>query len=107
MSNTPFIRANRVMASGWYILGGEVEVFEQAFAAYCGVQHCIGVGHYPVPPHLSGAYAADGWGVGDFPITEQLARSVISLPIGPNLGADASRQVCTILHACSAAAGAA
>ncbi|RPJ14620.1 MAG: DegT/DnrJ/EryC1/StrS family aminotransferase [Deltaproteobacteria bacterium] len=33
----------RVMASGWYILGQEVEAFEREFAAYCGVRHCIGV----------------------------------------------------------------
>ena len=35
----------RVMASGWYILGEEVEEFEQEFAAYCEVKHCIGVGN--------------------------------------------------------------
>lgn len=35
----------RVMSSGWYILGEEVEAFEQEFAAYLGVQHCIGVGN--------------------------------------------------------------
>ena len=33
----------RVLASGRYILGEEGEAFEQAFAAYCGVRHCIGV----------------------------------------------------------------
>ena len=33
----------RVMSSGWYILGQEVEAFETEFAAYCGVRHCIGV----------------------------------------------------------------
>ena len=33
----------RVMDSGWYILGEQVEEFEEEFAAYCGVQHCIGV----------------------------------------------------------------
>ena len=33
----------RVLDSGWYLLGKEVEVFEQAFASYCGVKHCIGV----------------------------------------------------------------
>ncbi len=33
----------RVMSSGWYILGQEVEAFEEEFAAYCGVRHCIGV----------------------------------------------------------------
>lgn len=41
--------------------------------------------HYPVPPHLSGAYADDGWKRGDFPITEELADTVLSLPIGPHL----------------------
>lgn len=35
----------RVMESGWYILGGEVDAFEQEFAAYTGVEHCIGVGN--------------------------------------------------------------
>ena len=33
----------RVMGSGWYILGAEVETFEQEFADYCGVGHCVGV----------------------------------------------------------------
>lgn len=35
----------RVLESGWYILGGEVEAFEQEFADYCEVRHCIGVGN--------------------------------------------------------------
>lgn len=35
----------RVMESGWFILGEEVEAFEQEFAAYCGAKHCIGVGN--------------------------------------------------------------
>ena len=33
------------MESGWYILGEETEAFEAAFAAYCGVSQCIGVGN--------------------------------------------------------------
>ncbi|RJX34523.1 MAG: DegT/DnrJ/EryC1/StrS family aminotransferase [Desulfurivibrio sp.] len=37
--------AKRVLRSGWYILGAEVAAFEQEFAAYCGVNHCIGVGN--------------------------------------------------------------
>ena len=32
----------RVLDSGWYLLGKECEAFEQEFAAYCGVKHCIG-----------------------------------------------------------------
>ncbi len=33
----------RVIESGWYIMGGELKAFEQEFAAYCGVRHCVGV----------------------------------------------------------------
>jgi dTDP-4-amino-4,6-dideoxygalactose transaminase len=33
----------RVLDSGWYLLGKEVEQFEKDFAVYCGVKHCIGV----------------------------------------------------------------
>jgi dTDP-4-amino-4,6-dideoxygalactose transaminase len=44
--------------------------------------------HYPVPPHLSGAYANGAWPAGTFPIAEQLANTVLSLPIGPHLTKD-------------------
>ncbi|MBU6474343.1 MAG: DegT/DnrJ/EryC1/StrS family aminotransferase [Alphaproteobacteria bacterium] len=33
----------RVLESGWYIRGKEVESFEKEFADYCGTQHCVGV----------------------------------------------------------------
>jgi dTDP-4-amino-4,6-dideoxygalactose transaminase len=33
----------RVLDSGWYILGNEVKQFENDFASYCGTKHCIGV----------------------------------------------------------------
>lgn len=36
--------SRRVIDSGWYILGPELEAFESEFAAYCGTRHCIGVG---------------------------------------------------------------
>ena len=41
--------------------------------------------HYPVPPHLSGAYADGEWKRGAFPIAEELADTVLSLPMGPHL----------------------
>lgn len=44
--------------------------------------------HYPVPPHLSEAYAESGWKRGDFPITEELAGTIFSIPIGPHLSED-------------------
>ena len=41
--------------------------------------------HYPIPPHLSGAYRSLGYSRGAFPIAERLADEVVSLPIGPHL----------------------
>ncbi len=35
--------ALRALRSGWYIMGPELEHFEQDFASYLGVRHCIGV----------------------------------------------------------------
>ncbi|MEN6471862.1 MAG: DegT/DnrJ/EryC1/StrS family aminotransferase [Clostridiaceae bacterium] len=35
--------ALRALRSGWYILGNELEQFENDFAAYCGAKHCIGL----------------------------------------------------------------
>lgn len=35
----------RVLESGWYVLGEEVKFFEAEFAAYCGVSSCVGVGN--------------------------------------------------------------
>lgn len=35
----------RVMESGWYVLGKEVESFEEEWAGYCGVKHSVGVGN--------------------------------------------------------------
>ena len=35
----------RVMESGWFVLGKEVEAFEQEYAAFCGTRHCVGLGN--------------------------------------------------------------
>jgi dTDP-4-amino-4,6-dideoxygalactose transaminase len=37
--------AKRVLGSGRFILGAEVEQFEQAFAEQMGAKHCVGVGN--------------------------------------------------------------
>ena len=42
----------RFMQSGWYILGKEVEAFEQEYAAYCGTKFCVGVGNCLEAMHL-------------------------------------------------------
>jgi dTDP-4-amino-4,6-dideoxygalactose transaminase len=53
----------RVMRSGWFILGAEVEAFEREWAAYCGARHCVGVGNGLDALHL--ILRAYGIGAGD------------------------------------------
>jgi dTDP-4-amino-4,6-dideoxygalactose transaminase len=46
----------------------------------------IGTGlHYPLPLHLQEAYRGLGFGAGNFPVTEQAAESLLSLPMFPEL----------------------
>ena len=42
--------------------------------------------HYPIPPHMQRCYANLGHKKGDFPIAEDLANTVLSLPIWPGMG---------------------
>lgn len=35
--------ANRVIDSGWYLMGKELATFEQNYADFCGVKHALGV----------------------------------------------------------------
>lgn len=44
--------------------------------------------HYPIPPHLSEAYSDLGFKRGSFPITERLADTVLSLPLGPHMSSE-------------------
>ncbi len=57
----------RVLQSGWFILGPEVEAFEAAFAAYHGVAHAVGVANGTDAIEL--ALRAAGIGPGDEVIT--------------------------------------
>ena len=56
----------------------------------------IGTGiHYPVPLHLSKAYEILGFRPGDFPVAEQAAAEVLSLPMFPGLSPQQQRRVVT------------
>jgi dTDP-4-amino-4,6-dideoxygalactose transaminase len=70
------------------------DALQQHLAAH-GVSTLI---HYPIPPHLSGAYHDAGWQRGDFPLAEKLATEVLSLPIGPHLTARQIDYVCTTVR---------
>lgn len=48
----------------------------------------IGTGiHYPIPLHLQDAYKDLGYAEGDFPVTEKIAKEIVSLPMFPQLTA--------------------
>lgn len=53
----------RVLDSGWYLLGKEIESFEKEFSEYCGVKHCIGCANGLDALKL--IIQAYGFGVGD------------------------------------------
>ena len=44
--------------------------------------------HYPVPIHLQKAARYLGYGEGDFPVTEQQARRILTLPVYPELSSE-------------------
>lgn len=56
--------------------------------------------HYPVPIHLTRAYKALEYRIGDFPISERLASAMISLPMFPGLTDQQIEYVCdTVIQA--------
>jgi dTDP-3-amino-3,4,6-trideoxy-alpha-D-glucose transaminase len=57
----------------------------QAVLAARGIETAV---YYPVPPHLEGAYSKE-FKPGQFPIAEQLANEVLSLPIGNDIDVEA------------------
>lgn len=65
--------------------------------AAAGVETLV---HYPIPPHRQKAYAALGYAKGAFPIAEEMADTLISLPIGPAMRDDDLDQVIAALAAC-------
>jgi dTDP-4-amino-4,6-dideoxygalactose transaminase len=59
--------------------------------------------HYPIPIHLQRAYTDLGYGPGDFPVAEQLAREVLSLPMFPEMTAAQVSEVAGAVLAAEAA----
>ncbi len=59
--------------------------------AQCGIETGL---HYPIPLHLQEAYASLGYRPGDFPVTEELARRILSLPMYPDMPLEAVDYVC-------------
>lgn len=70
---------DRVLSSGWFILGKEVERFEEAFAKYLRIKHCIGVANGLEAIQIS--LLALAIGPGDEVITTPLSAVATTLAI--------------------------
>ncbi len=55
--------------------------------------------HYPIPVHLQPAYADLGYSSGDFPIAEQAAAEVLSLPMFPEMTDQQIESIATVFRA--------
>jgi dTDP-4-amino-4,6-dideoxygalactose transaminase len=53
--------------------------------------------HYSIPVHLQPAYAALGYRIGDFPVTERVAQECLSLPIYPELSEGEQEHIARIV----------
>ncbi len=54
--------------------------------------------YYPLPMHLQPAYAHHGDGMGSLPVSEQLSREVLALPMHPYLDEAATDTICGALR---------
>jgi len=70
---------DRVIASGWFVLGPEVDAFEQEFAAASRVAHAVGVG--TGTDAITLIFRALGIGPGDEVITSPLSAAYSALGI--------------------------
>jgi UDP-2-acetamido-2-deoxy-ribo-hexuluronate aminotransferase len=50
--------------------------------------------YYPIPLHFQKAYKREGFGEGSFPVTEQLSKTVISLPIHTEMTEEELNYIC-------------
>jgi dTDP-4-amino-4,6-dideoxygalactose transaminase len=67
-----------------------------AYLKECGVATLV---HYPTPIHLQGAYRGLGYRSGDFPVSEEVSRQILSLPMYPGLRREEVDHVCASIKA--------
>jgi dTDP-4-amino-4,6-dideoxygalactose transaminase len=65
-----------------YVIKSEHRDDLQEYLKFNGIGTLI---HYPIPPHLQKAYMHLGYKKGDFPVSEKLSETTLSLPMWPGL----------------------
>jgi len=99
-AGNPVIRCVKLrpgVQSSWHLFTVQVPRRDevQAELAKRGIQTLI---HYPIPCHLAKAYEDLGYRQGSFPVTEESAATLLSLPIGPHLSEADARVVAAALQ---------
>ena len=82
----------------WHLYVIRVAERDRVLAALNDAGIAAGI-HYPVPVHLSGAYRGLGLGPGSFPVAEQAAGAILSLPIFPHISEAQQQHVADQLRA--------
>jgi dTDP-4-amino-4,6-dideoxygalactose transaminase len=70
-----------------------------ALASFLAARRIASGRHYPEPPHLSAAYERLGCGRGAFPVAEDLAQHLLSLPVYPGMSPEQADAVAAGVHA--------
>jgi dTDP-4-amino-4,6-dideoxygalactose transaminase len=70
--------------AAWHLFVVRSAARERLFEKFAAAQIARAI-HYPIPIHLQEAYAGLGHHAGDFPIAEDAARKLLSLPLYPEL----------------------
>ena len=97
----PYIRLPKVAegaSSAWHLFVVATDKRDN-FAAYLSGEGIDTIVHYPIPPHLSEAYRSWGYHVGDFPITENHANTILSLPLYHGMADDEQSYVIEKINA--------
>jgi dTDP-4-amino-4,6-dideoxygalactose transaminase len=92
---TPFVNLNSTHSYHLYVIRTAKRDKLFKFLIDKGVGVMI---HYPFPPHLQNAFKNLGYGKGDFPISETLASTSLSLPIYPGLKIESIEYIVKTIH---------
>ena len=76
-----------------YTLVLDESVDRQALMDFLKEREIASAVYYPVPLHLQKAYRDERYGAGDFPVTEKLSRTVLSLPIHTEMTPDIQKEI--------------
>lgn len=87
---TPYIEPHNTSVYAQYTIRVKNREQVQQKLKEAGIPTAV---HYPVPLHLQPAFAILKQGEGSYPISENVAKEVMSLPMGPDLDIDTQNEI--------------